>query len=148
MRINVPAFTPGRRTLRAISRVHTLLYRASGGRFTHSLLGRPMLLLTTTGRNSGRRYTAALQYYAHGDTPVVVGSNAGNPNHADWWLNLMANPEAQVQIRRTSFRTRAEEVVGEERERLWEELVVWYPSYARYQRRTERRIPVVRLSKL
>lgn len=145
MRINVPAFTPGRWTLRVISRTHTFLYRVSGGRFTHSLLGRGMLLLTTKGRRSGRPYTAALQYYDDGGVPVVVGSNAGNPRHADWWLNLLADPEAAVQIKNEKYRTRAEEVVGEERERLWPELVAWYPSYGKYQKRTERRIPVVRV---
>lgn len=145
MRINVPAFMPTPLMLRVISRVHTFFYRISGGRFTHSLLGRGMLLLTTTGRKSGRAYTTPLQYFKDGDDIVIVGSNAGNEKHADWWLNLLADPEAEVQVRRNSRRMRAEEVLDEERERLWPLLVEWYPSYARYQQRTHRRVPVVRL---
>lgn len=145
MRINIPAFTPTPTMLRVISRVHTLLYRASGGRFTYSLLGRGMLLLTTIGRKSGRPYTTPLQYFKDGDDIIIVGSNAANERHADWWLNLLADPEAQVQIKRKTRRMRADEVLGEERERLWPRLVEWYPSYGKYQQRTDRRIPVVKL---
>jgi deazaflavin-dependent oxidoreductase (nitroreductase family) len=148
MRINVPAFTPTPLMLRIISRMHTFLYRISGGRFTYSLLGRGMLLLTTTGRKSGRRYTTPLQYFKDGDDIVIVGSNAGNERHADWWLNLLANPEAGVQVKRKTRRMRAEEVLGEDRERLWPRLVDWYPSYGKYQQRTGRRVPVVKLRPL
>ena len=145
MRINVPAFTPTPLMLRIISRIHTFLYRLSGGRFTYSLLGRGMLLLTTTGRKTGRAYTTPLQYYKDDSGIIIVGSNAANERHADWWLNLLANPEAEVQIKRKTRRVRAEEIVGEERDRLWPRLVQWYPSYGKYQQRTDRRIPVVRL---
>ena len=145
MRINVPAFTPTPLMLRIISRIHTFLYRLSGGRFTYSLLGRGMLLLTTTGRKTGRPYTTPLQYYKDDSGIIIVGSNAANERHADWWLNLLANPEAEVQIKRKTRRVRAEEIVGEERDRLWPRLVQWYPSYGKYQQRTDRRIPVVRL---
>lgn len=145
MRINVPAFTPTPRMLRVIGRVHTFLYQISGGRFTYSLLGRGMLLLTTTGRKTGRPYTTPLQYYKDGRDIIVVGSNAGNKRHTDWWLNLLAHPEADVQIKRKQRRVRAEEIVGEERERLWPRLVEWYPSYGKYQKRTDRRVPVVKL---
>lgn len=148
MRINVPAFTPSPGLLRLIGRVHTFLYRVSGGRFTYSLLGRGMLLLTTTGRNTGRQYTTPLQYYKDGRDIIVVGSNAGNPRHTDWWLNLLADPEADVQIKRKKRPVRAEEVLGQERERLWALLVEWYPSYSKYQRRTERRVPVVKLRRV
>jgi deazaflavin-dependent oxidoreductase (nitroreductase family) len=145
MRINVPAVTPTPMMLRIISRVHTFLYRVSGGRFTYSLLGRGMLLLTTKGRKTGRPYTTPLQYFKDGDDVVVVGSNAGNEKHADWWLNLLANPEADAQVKRNTHRVRAEEVLGAERERLWPRLVEWYPGYGKYQERTTRRVPVVKL---
>ena len=138
--------TPTPLMLKIISRVHTFLYRATGGRVTSSLLGRGMLLLTTKGRKSGRPYTTPLQYLEDGDRIIIVGSNAGNARHADWWLNLRQHPEAAVQGGGSVRRMRAEEVLGEERERLWEKLVEWYPSYAQYQKRTDRRIPVVALT--
>jgi deazaflavin-dependent oxidoreductase (nitroreductase family) len=134
--------------LRVISRTHTFLYRVSGGRFTYSLMGRGMLLLTTKGRRSGRPYTTPLQYLNDGDDVVIVGSNAGNARHADWWLNLLADPWAEMRIGRETFRANVEEVLGEERERLWQRLVEWYPSYGEYRKRTERRIPVVKLRRM
>jgi deazaflavin-dependent oxidoreductase (nitroreductase family) len=148
MRINVPAFTPTRLMLRIISRVHTFLYRVSGGRFTYSLLGRGMLLLTTKGRRTGRPYTTPLQYFKDEGDIVIVGSNAGSDRHTDWWLNLLANPEAEVRVKRNTSRVRAEEVLGEERDRLWPRLVDWYPSYGKYQERTSRRVPVVKLHRV
>lgn len=138
-------FTPTPLMLRIISRIHTFLYQASGGRLATSALGRGMLLLTTTGRKSGRPYTTPLQYLEEDDSVLVVGSNAGNDRHADWWLNLLDDPHADVQIGRKTYRMQAKEVLWEERERLWPKLVEWYPSYGEYQKHTERRIPVVRL---
>ncbi|HKH11862.1 MAG TPA: nitroreductase/quinone reductase family protein, partial [Rubrobacter sp.] len=79
------------------TRVHSALYRATGGRVGGSLVGSPVLLLVTTGRKTGQRRTTPLLYLRDGDRYVTVASNGGAPKPPLWWLNLQANPEATVE---------------------------------------------------
>jgi deazaflavin-dependent oxidoreductase (nitroreductase family) len=125
------------------SRSHTFWYRLTGGMLGSSLMGTPILLLTTTGRKSGRKITTPLQYVTDGDNVVLIASNAGHDNHPQWWLNLKKNPEAEIQVKRETRRMKAEEAQGAERERLWGRAVEQYSGYAGYQKNTERQIPVV-----
>ena len=126
-----------------VGRIHRAIYRASGGRVGARLAGLDMLLLTTTGRRSGEPRTQPLACFADGDDWVVVASNAGQDRHPAWFLNLEACPDAQVRIGREAWAVRAHVAEGEERERLWPWLKERNPAYARYEQRTERRIPVV-----
>ena len=125
--------------------VHTLAYRATGGRIGHRIpgLGAPMLLLDHVGARSGEHRTSPLLYIPDGDRVAIIASKGGFPKNPAWLYNLRANPETTVQIRGAHRRVRAREAAGEERERLWKRAVELYPSYAQYQRRTERQIPVV-----
>ncbi|MGH2400940.1 MAG: nitroreductase family deazaflavin-dependent oxidoreductase [bacterium] len=124
-------------------RLHRAAYRLSGGRLGGRLLGIPVLLLTTTGRRSGKPQTRALTYFAEGKTFIVIASNGGEPAHPAWFLNLRAHPDVKVQIGRRLIGVRGREVQDAERERLWAWITSRQPSYARYQARTSRRIPVV-----
>ena len=124
-------------------RVHRWLYLASGGRLGVGILGQSALLLTTVGHKSGEPRRVALFYFPHGESYVVVASNAGAPHHPHWYHNLMATPEAEVRIGRRRLAVRAREAEGEERERHWAQVVAADPTYAEYQKRTERRIPLV-----
>ena len=133
--------------LKVISIIHEFLYRASGGRLGANLLGRPMLLLITKGRKTGRERTAPLQYMPHGDDFVVIASYAGNPSHPEWYLNLKSNPGVEVQAGRNRYRMRADTATGEERERVWNAAVDFYPGYVKYQKAVDRTIPVVVLRK-
>lgn len=126
-------------------RFHPWLYRKTGGRIGGSAMGMPVLLLTTTGRKSGQPRTRALMYLPKGDACVVIASFAGEPRHPDWWLNLRANPRAQIQRGADTTRVVAREAEGAERARLWEEVVRRESGYATYAERTTRRIPVVLL---
>ncbi len=126
-----------------VSAMHLFWYRLTGGAIGGSLAGRPVLLLTTTGRKSGRRRTTPLVYLEDGDNMVLVASNGGNPRHPVWWLNLERNPEAEVRVRNEKSRVTAEKAEGEERERLWGLVVEMYSGYEGYQRATNREIPVV-----
>jgi deazaflavin-dependent oxidoreductase (nitroreductase family) len=125
------------------SAVHGFWYAATGGIVGAKVLGAPVLLLTTTGRKSGRPRTAPLMYMEDGDNLIVVGSNGGNAQHPAWFLNLRANPDADVQIGRTRRRVRAEVADDAERARLWPKLVEMYGNYDEYQKETSRTIPVV-----
>ncbi len=131
--------------MKILWRLHRFIYRSSGGRVGGAIGGRPVLLLITTGRRSGEPRPVTLTYFEDGDRLVVIGSNAGEDSHPAWWLNLQEHPDATVQIGGTTTRVRAEEAAGEERERLWTDLVRRDPAYQEYQSRTDRRIPVVLL---
>ena len=123
------------------------LYRLSGGRLAGTFRGVPVLLLTTTGRKTGKKRTKPLLYLMDGDQVVLVASHAGAPTHPIWWRNLQQAPHAEVQIKRMLLEVEAREATPEERERLWPKLVALYPDYQNYQKRTERTIPVVLLQR-
>ncbi len=129
--------------MKVMSVTHLFWYRMTGGVIGGSFGGKPMLLLTTTGRKSGRPRTTPLQYLADGENMVLVASNGGNTWHPAWWLNLERNPEAEVQVRNERMRVKAEKAAGEERERLWRLLVEMYSGYEGYQKTANREIPVV-----
>lgn len=128
---------------RAATKLHSFLYRATGGKVGGRLVGAPVLLLGTIGRKSGVRRTSPLLYLQDERNLVLVASNGGAPVHPAWYLNLRANPEATVEIRGRELRVRAEEASPEEKERLWPGLVSMYGGYESYRRRTNRDIPVV-----
>lgn len=123
--------------------LHRTLLRLSGGRIGTRVNGMPALLLTTRGRRSGAARTIALQYQPSRDAFVVIASNAGEPRHPAWWLNLTAFPDAEVAIRGRVTRVRAREALGDERAELLARFVAIDDAYADYEHRTTRRIPVV-----
>ncbi|HTT06610.1 MAG TPA: nitroreductase family deazaflavin-dependent oxidoreductase [Steroidobacteraceae bacterium] len=107
----------------------------------------PTLLLTTTGRKSGRALTLPLIFGHSGADYVVVASKAGAPNHPSWYLNLEAQPEVHVQVKGDKFQARAHTASGAERARLWKKMVEIYGPYEDYQKKTQREIPVVVLQR-
>ena len=133
-------FRAGRAAQRGFTTAHAALYRRAGlaGRIGNA----PILLLTTTGRKSGQQRTVPVMYVP-GDEPALVASNGGSPSHPSWYLNLLSDPRAWIEIEGARTEVIARTVGGEERERLWPRAVEIYPAYADYQRRTERQLPVV-----
>ncbi len=123
--------------------LHTFFYRFSGGKLGGQFGKSPVLLLITTGRKTGKQRTTPLLYLKDGDNLILVASYGGAPTHPVWWLNLQANPEAEVEIGRRKLRVTARQADAEERKRLWPLVVAMYPSYAEYQKKTTREIPVV-----
>lgn len=132
--------------IRAMSRTHGGVYRMSRGRLLGRVAGMPVLLLTTTGRKSGRPRTATLTYFRDGDDLVVIGSFGGSDLPPAWWLNLQRDPRASVLIGRTTSTVEARSATTEEHDRLWPLVTETNPGYARYQKRTARRIPIVLLT--
>ena len=131
--------------IKSWSAIHEFWYRLSGGLIGGRFGRIRMLLLTTTGRKSGRPRTTPLLYLEDDGNLVVIASNGGNPNHPAWWLNLKSDPQATVQVGRERRAVTAEEAEGEERQRLWRAVVDVNRGYEGYQRSTSRRIPVVLL---
>ena len=134
--------------LRMAWRLHRWLYRLSGGRIGTRVGPWSALLLVTRGRKSGERRTVGLNYLTDDGRVVVVGSHAGEDRHPAWWLNLLADPRAEVQIGAARYPVTAHELEGTDRDRMWARVVETDPSYAEYQRRTTRRIPVVSLERI
>lgn len=127
-------------------KVHPWLYRISGGRVLGKLAGMKVLLLTTTGAKSGAQRTTALTYLEADGGYVVIGSFLGEPRHPAWVHNLRANPRASVQVGARELAVSAREAHGEERARMWQQLVAVQPDYRAYETRTDREIPVVVLT--
>lgn len=127
--------------------VHPVLYRLGGGRgILGRALGCEMILLTTTGRRSGRPRTVALFAFPIAEPPgswAVVGSRGGSRKLPAWYLNLVASPSATVRVRRRSFAARAREVEGDEYERVFEVAATGYPGYRLYRAESPIHVPIV-----
>jgi len=133
---------PGRAVMRTISGTHEFWYRLSGGLIGGHLGRLPILLLTTTGRKSGRKRTTPLVYLPDGENVVVIASNGGSDRHPEWWLNLRSEPTAEVQVGPDVSTVVAVKAEGDERDRLWRDVVELYHGYDEYRRMTKREIPV------
>ena len=106
----------------------------------------PVLLLTTTGRRSGKARTTPLTFFRDGADLVVIASNGGADRPPDWSLNLRQNPRAFVEIGGDELTVQARTASTEDRERLWVGITATYSGYARYQEKTARQIPVLILT--
>jgi deazaflavin-dependent oxidoreductase (nitroreductase family) len=134
------------RTIRLIGRFHAWFWRLAGGRFVDSAGAAPFLLLTTKGRKTGRLQTTPVLYLENGRDLVVVASFGGNDMHPAWYLNLKECPEAEVVVRGERRRVSAREITREEKKLTWSRLVKLYPQFEIYQHRTNREIPLMRLT--
>lgn len=126
---------------------HVRVYRDTGGEHGYRWRGTTILLLTTTGRKSGERRTTPLIQRTDDGRYVVVASKGGSDEHPDWYLNLREDPDVEIQVEAERFPVEAETTEGDERERLWKLMVEDWPAYDDYQAKTDRRIPVVVLSR-
>lgn len=124
---------------RASIQAHVRFYQATGGKFA----GKRLLLLTTTGRKTGKQRVNPLMHIADGDNYVVAASAGGAPRHPGWYYNIVANPYVQIQTGRTVEKRTARITEGEERERLWAKIVEADKRFARYPSKTDRTIPVI-----
>ena len=127
--------------IRILMRIHIFVYRYSKGRFLGSVEGRPVLLLTTTGRKSGRMHTVPLGAVEDRGNYVVVASNGGRDWHPAWFLNIVSDPGASIEVDDRTISVLAILTQGSESKRLG----LQFPWLERYKQRTERQIPVVLL---
>ena len=124
-----------------------MVYRASGGRIGGRVRKTaPVLLLTTTGRKSGKPRTLPLLYLEDGGAYVVIASLGGAPKHPAWYLNLQANPAAEIEFGTRKLDVTASTAMPEERARLWPLAVQIYAPYEDYKAKTTREIPIVILT--
>ena len=124
--------------------LHTSLYRLLGGR----LVGRNILILTTTGRKSGRRRSTPLFHVRDGSDYVIVASNGGEDPYPGWWHNIRANDRVEIQVGRQVIPCSAEPVREDGAAELWEKLCAVYGGYREYKERTKRELTIFRLKPL
>ena len=118
-------------------------FRTNEGKVGGPFDGAPILLLHTKGARSGEERVNPMMYLTDGDRLVVFASKGGAPTHPDWYHNLVANPDVEIEVGTERRTMRARVAEGEERDRLYAEQSKRYPQFAKYQEGTDRTIPVV-----
>lgn len=132
--------------LRPFLAFYIFLYRSTGGKFGGKVQGLPVLLLTTTGRKTGKKRTTPLGYFEHDGCYVITASNAGFDSNPAWFYNLKSRPQVELQMGNKQFTAMAEPAPSTLRQQLWDELVKRAPGYGAYEKKTTREIPVVLLT--
>jgi deazaflavin-dependent oxidoreductase (nitroreductase family) len=118
-------------------------FRANQGRVGGPFEGAPMLLLHSTGAKSGQPRLHPMMYQRVGDHYAVFASKAGAPTNPDWYHNLLAHPEATIEVGADTVKVRARVAPSDEREPIWTKQKAGYPGFAEYEQKTTRTIPVV-----
>lgn len=126
---------------------HVQKYVETDGEVGHDWQGTTALILTTKGRKSGESRSTPLIYGRDGDDYLIIASLGGAPRHPQWYLNLQDEPEVELQVKGDRFKARARTATDQEKPKLWETMVGRWPSYAEYQKKTDRKIPVVVLER-
>jgi deazaflavin-dependent oxidoreductase (nitroreductase family) len=123
---------------------HRSIYRLTDGRWGGQMMGSPILLLTTTGRKTGKQRTIPIAYVRDDEGHyVITGTNGGRAVHPAWWHNLQANPHASIQVLGQHLPIVASETPSPQREELYAKFEAMQAGYSRYKSMSERRIPVV-----
>jgi len=122
---------------------HIREYLDSNGEKGFMWRGVPSLLLTTRGRKSGKLRRTALIFGRDGKNYLLIASNGGAPKHPLWYLNLVANPEVEIQVGADKLKARARTATKEEKPRLWKRMAEIFPRYDEYQAKAGREIPLI-----
>ena len=126
-----------------IFNVMVFLYNVSGGRIGGKMGKVPVLLLTTTGRKTGKQRTLPLVYIKDDSDYVITASAGGADKHPGWFFNIRSNPQATIQVKDKHIQVTAEIAEPEKKSELWSRLVKVAPNFAGYEKRTSREIPMV-----
>jgi deazaflavin-dependent oxidoreductase (nitroreductase family) len=124
-------------------------FRANAGRVGGMFEGASMILIHHIGAKSGVERVAPLVHFPEDDDhTVIVASAGGAPNHPAWYHNLKANPKIEVEVGAETYTVVADEITGPERDEVWERVTTAAPGFADYQRKTDRVIPLLRLTRV
>ena len=121
-------------------------FRANDGKVGGPFEGTPVLLLSTVGAKSAEPRTTPVVYLPDGERMVIFASKAGAPENPAWYHNLLAHPQASVEVGTETVEVQAQVLSGEERARLFAAQVARQPQFEEYQSKTTREIPVIALS--
>ena len=129
---------------RAVNVLHKGILKSTGGRVGGNGFGMPVVILTTTGRKSGKeRSTMLTSPVQEGERVVLVASYGGDDRNPAWFLNLRDNPDVQLEMNGKKRLMTAHVASAEEKAELWPKVTSAYKGYAQYQTRTDRDIPLV-----
>ena len=131
--------------LKAINRRVVEQFRAGGE--VEGMHRERLVLLTTTGRRSGRRYTTPMMFHREGDRVLVMASNQGDPKEPEWYRNLVANPRVTVEVGDERWDGIATPLQGTERDRQWAAIKAAWPFFGAHEAKAGRTIPVVALTR-
>jgi deazaflavin-dependent oxidoreductase (nitroreductase family) len=130
---------------RAFTNFHVFLYRTSGGKIWNTIMGSPILLLTTIGRKTGLARTTPVVYVRSGDEYLIAASAGGADTNPTWYNNLASKPEAKIEIGDKKLNVKVIIAAGEERDRLYELFKAQGKNFIEYEQKTTRKIPAIRL---
>ena len=122
-------------------------FRSNDGRVGGHFDGAPMILIHHIGARSGTERVTPLVYLPEGDRMAIFATKAGAPTNPDWYHNLKANPAIDVEVGTDRFPVAVTEVDGAERDEIWSRAVAARPGFAEYEKKTDRTIPVLVLSR-
>ncbi len=135
-----------KKVMKAANGLHVALYRVSGGKLANNIANLPVLLITTSGRKSGKPHTNPVVYLEDGQDYLVAASVGGMDWHPGWYFNLENRPQAKIKVGDKTYDVKATITTGEERTRLYEKFKAASSNFVKYERATSRVIPVVRLT--
>jgi deazaflavin-dependent oxidoreductase (nitroreductase family) len=142
------AAAPPNWIVKTFTGAHVLVYRLSKGKLGGTIAGFPLLLLTTTGRKSGRARTTPVAYLRSGGEYLISASAGGADTHPAWFYNLQSKPEAKIEVDGQTFNVKVTIAEGAERDRLYEQFKAKGQNFVQYEQRTRRIIPVICLQPL
>lgn len=123
-------------------------FRANAGKVGGPFEGKPLLILHSSGAKTGKEHVNPVVYTTDGDKLIVIASKGGAPTHPDWYYNLVANPLATVEVGTEKFQVRAEILPEPDRTRLYKQMITVMASFAEYEQKTTRVIPVFALTRV
>ena len=133
------------RLVKIFTGLHVFLYHTSGGKIWGSMNGNPVLMLTTTGRKTGLPRTTPVMY-VHKDNEYLIAASAGGADqNPTWFSNINSKPEATIEINGRKTKVKAVITSGDERDKLYENFKALGSNFIEYEKKTTRKIPVVRL---
>jgi deazaflavin-dependent oxidoreductase (nitroreductase family) len=118
-------------------------FRKNHGKVGGMFEGSPLLLISHTGRRTRKIRINPVMYLKDGDRYLVFGSKGGADTHPDWYHNLKAHPDVQIEVGDQKIDVKAEEIKGAERDKLYAKQASLYPQFAQYQKKTKRIIPII-----
>ena len=122
--------------------INAFLIRTTRGRIGAQLGTQTILILNTIGRKSGQLRSIPIAYFFYEGKYLVVESNWGKDNHADWYFNLKSQPQVSIEVRGKTIQVHARFAEGEEYDRFWEYVTKRHAPYLEYQKMTTRKLPI------
>ena len=132
--------------IKVLMAMNVFFYRLTRGALGSRMAGQSVLLLPTIGRKSGKAFTIPLNYYRDGENYVVVASNWGKEYHPAWFYNLMQQGRTEIQVKDRKMHVQASQATGDDYDRLWKVVTGKNDYYIRYQKQTDRKIPLIILT--